>query len=937
MAPRGEEVMPLPDDVSEAARDLGHDWANIGLAIGDTQIAQDPVETLGWSGESADAYADEARALKEHTQDLASRFPGIKTALDGWADAVTAAIGAINPTLWDQYDTETSAYHTSMDTFDHDVQEAHAQGHPYSTYEVNEQRRIFADTRDQAHAATVETYRQTLATLDEAASTAATAVRAAVDQVFGGDPAPDGRNAIGAALFDDMPLVDGQAEWEYAQEESAAAAQILTNPTPTPDEIREFQEKYGDLCDNPFFATALAERVTPEQMMQFLMVTNLYTDAIVDEDADGTDDFNATISDVVSSLGTAMVLSTGGTNADPAIAGTQASFDLVRDGLTTADGTAVSVDTDGDHIADGGLVAERLDQVKVMGNALYNTLGDHIDPADRSAGAHYGYEYLAQMFAHAASDNPNLALGAEFLDGDDSVARDIVQWDHDHLQEMTLLGRYGDWGTFDDLPGGEVAGLGLSSDPVTSMMLLLDEPAALSDGSLGADTVGHDDLMDESAQRLDAVRGFLLSDTGFEVDLDPRAEGDQSASTTMARYLTGHRLTDSFMGSTDGGEAFGKVLAQASGTEPPPDLEPDSPEFDAWSDRHRQAVEIAGNFMMGYQDGLDSDNSTYHGEDTFGMANSPLRSWAGVILAPHVEGITESLSGRYTGDTFEIDGQDPDGHGFAFGKEWANRFLGEGGLFIDLGFDDPPIDDHGTPDDPSDDTYVGGRAPAIDNLLVAAQHGYEHDIAEALSDGTSLNSVSDRWANILDAAFRAPEDASKEMLEALDERNSRWQKLVTAGVGAVPFGDLVTDSGVNWAIGQAKGNVLTPTLEGLFPTDNADDADHQIVSQGEMAETYMADVMYSAMSTDGQFPADGPTSPAEYCQLVDEDHRFVTDAGDVIPYGEMDSEQRSEFQNYLLYEQNGTDYSSAIKHTNTALDEARTTIEEARNLHGSEG
>lgn len=203
----------------------------------------------------------------------------------------------------------------------------------------------------------------------------------------------------------------------------------------------------------------------------------------------------------------------------------------------------------------------------------------------------------------------------------------------------------------------------------------------------------------------------------------------------------------------------------------------------------------------------------------------------------------------------------------------------------------------------------------------------------ALGTGVTsdLDRATDRWAPIIEASHTAPEEASVEALRALDARNERWQGLITAGVGAIPFGEVVSDPVGKWAIDQAKSHALTPTLEAMLSTDRAADGEVKLVGKIEMAERYMADAMYSVLSTDGRF-LPGPDSPEAYCEGLDSVSSFVTPLGDVIAYDTMTSEQRAQFEHYLLQEKNGTGYASSVLRTGEALNQSLLERGEARTL-----
>lgn len=235
-----------------------------------------------------------------------------------------------------------------------------------------------------------------------------------------------------------FPILDGQAEWEHAQEEAKKAAEQFHYPPSSLEEVAEFQRLFGDQCSNPFFAQALAEQVSPEEMTRLLAVIEGFKGADQDEMLDGVCRF----------LGMAVVLSTGGMNADPSMAQMQEEYALVHDGLTTGTGAASTT-----------WLRLVWSSGKPQGtNTLYTAEGAPVQPGTRQMearfGYHYGYEYLATLLSSAGNTNSNLALGSGFFTGDHSLAHDIVAFDHAHGEEIARGGGYGNWGSHTP-PGGD--------------------------------------------------------------------------------------------------------------------------------------------------------------------------------------------------------------------------------------------------------------------------------------------------------------------------------------------------------------------------------------------------------------------------------------------------------------------------------------------------
>ncbi|MDN5963837.1 MAG: hypothetical protein L0H81_04760, partial [Actinomyces sp.] len=900
----GKDVMPLPPDIRAQAEELARDFETVGAAVAHTQVAAtSPGGVPGWLGESADAYTDEIRRLGDHARELSGSFAAPANALRTWSDETGLAVDSRVPELWRRYDEAEARYQAALADLRHRDQDS-LLPRAYSWIEGGEEGMI-ARERAAVQARVKAEYRREMERLDASAQEAAASVRGVLDQVAGAGSADGGRSAVGARLFDDMPLVDGQATWEHAQEVAPDIVRVMLDQDLSPDELQVFRDRYADLLHDPFYVNALQEHVTPQDLAEFSL--QVAGTAPMVEDGVG--------SEVLRAVGTALVLSTGGTNLEGG-AGSQTSFETARAGLITQDGSTVEENR-----------GEWMEQFKEAGRTLH-------DRSDLSPAFTWmemtGYEVFSQLMGAAAQENPELALGPAFFDdpsGGRSVAADIVAWDNEVKEYRQLHGYRSGPLLFPD---------GVSTrDPLHSMYLLMDRPDSLDLDTADAALVAAD------RGRLDAIQRFLTTDTPFDVDTNWDGEvthgekrGDvvmpDEKPVDMTRYLTGLRQSGGYGGTyhgfQDGGEAFGEAIQQASETGRYP--EPRAEDYarpedftqahrswesgrEAFSDRHDRATQIAGNFLLGYQDGLDADfnvswvgdTDTVDGQDVFGHSNPALRSWAGVILAPHVGGITDSLSGLYTGTG--VAGLGPDGHRFQFDATMANKILGANGVLVDLGFDNPGVDEHGTTDK-SDDTYIGGRAPAIDNILTAARQGFEADLRAALTAGDSGVRAADRWAPLIEAAFTAPEEATGEALRALDARNERWQGLVSAGLGAVPFGDIVSDKVGSWAIGQVKDNALTPTLDALLSTDNASATPGQVVERGEMAETYMRDTVYRSLTSHGTFP-DGPDSPANYCLGLESDRSFVSSDGRVIPYDRMQPSQRREFETYLLDTLAGTD------------------------------
>ena len=593
-----------------------------------------------------------------------------------------------------------------------------------------------------------------------------------------------------------------------------------------------------------------------------------------------------------------MVLSTGGVNADPAMAQTQEAFSASRAGLATDTGGSVE-----------DLIKTRLNEWKGVGNTLLNADGSAADPRlgyqGGQMGQHYGYEYLATMLSGSANSNQNLALGPEFFDGPDSLAQDIVSFDHAHGHEISRTGGYGNWGPKLP-PGGDRNG----TDPVESMFKLMDEPAAFSDGSLTKDSPSWDALSAQNSRRFDAAQKFLASDTNFGID--PASEARRVPPFTdhgpmnMTRYLTGFRGDELYSGTQDEGNSLGRVIAQASIAEPMPQgIDHSSPEYQAWKARSERSANIAANFLVGYQEGLEVDNELINGEDPFGKRHAAMRNWVGTILAPHIEGIANSLD-LPGGENFSLrDPQLNDGYLINLGPDLVNRIIGKNGLFTDLAFD-RPVDINATPDDPTDDQTAAGRDPAINTLLAAANAGYHDDMRTALSAGdmNALDQVQTKWAPLLNDLTVAPAGASEQVGAAIDESNARWKSLISKGIGMLPFDKIIGDGHdmQKWLVAQAKDVGLPLSLEAMLSEEHAAAANRDGLEAHNGLEKSMRDSIYQAISEGNYWGNDPARTPQEFLAETSKEDSFLDDNGNVIPYDKMTAEQAGRFRDYVQSE-----------------------------------
>lgn len=833
-----EALMPLPINSAPAAEYYSTSLANMAGRLSNTQVASITAQSVpNWIGEAADAYTDEIRQLRSRVEKLRDTTTPVRNVLDDWAEAVNHAVTVTVPNLHSEYDEATAQFERQKSDLEQ-MREELASGIYH--FELTAIRENYNDRVSEI----VNRYKLAMNELDAKAQETAGKIRAAIDAYIPPEVVKKGRDAIGATLFDGLPLVDGQAQWEFAQSQAREAAELLGDGIATPDKVREFHQKFGDMSDDPFFSKALLEEVSPDKLMRFSITMDLLRGQVV-VDGEVDREFDKIVDNTVKHMGNVFVLSTGGMNLEGG-GQAQASFESVKDALTGRDGSSIEA-----------LTKKYIEQWKTVGNTFYDTVGNPFDDTSfrGSAYAHYGYEYLGAMLHRAAEDNENLALGPAFMEGKGSIAHDMLRWDHETIGDLGQPFGYGHWGR--SAFGNRYEQL----DPISGLLKLMDQPAALTDGSINLDHLT-DDASSKGLNKLinhrfDAVQRFLTSDTTFEVDSAGMPKRSSSlfvapdGPMNVTRYLTGFRNTDTYPAPADQGEALGRVLAQSSavGSTPPPDAPDGSVEYERWKDRHKRSTAIALGFLEGYQDGLDIDWEDQNGENYFGMRNAGLRSWAGEILAPHVDDLADAM---YTPENQETGLLSPrrGDWDFTIDEDLRDRLISRGGFFTDIALDKAAVNDAGTPDNHQDDFYERGRMSAADRLLGAAQNAYRNEAGAAHLSGNpnEMKNVLQRWGSVLNPLLVAPEEAADIHLQAINERNARMHKLINAGISIIGVEDAISKVPGGVVLTEALDYAKEPALEALLPTDLSNS---QGIAHGhKTAELLMGKGYITALSDD---------------------------------------------------------------------------------------
>lgn len=810
----GAEALESPKPVTGASEVASH-WKAIGSAIGQTQAAQNaslPPES--WTGKTADAASSEIQKLGGKLSDLSGKFATPVSALTTWEERNSQGIKTVE-SLQTQWDEAVAAYKKTKAEID-------ARAATDKEYNPASDLKAAESTLASAQAPLKESYDKEIHELSEAANTAATDIQKTSNDTIPADVVKGGRAAVGAELFGkDMPIADGAAEWDYARTKAPQLRDDLekaanSDKPLTEAEVKKLQEKWGDKLKNPYWVQALADSYREKHgkdanfsdMLNRLTVNAAGSSNLPSGEGETRNSF-------VNSIGNAMVLATGGSDASKDGSDTSAEYAQVKAGLRGHDGKTT------------------IEQIERANIESFKSTGDKVYNRQQGDSSLDGYQIFTQATGFAGVKNPYLTFGKEVYEGGaGSLAGKIVEYDQKHPSMNAMNPDAGvDLASILHSTDVDDKAWKLSHDPLQSLFQLSDTPDSIADGS--APSV----LQNAEGTRLMHLRDFLNSKTSFDVDLP---EGREDGKITFARYLTGNRHADDvdLLGNVDGGEALGDMLNDASNPKTADVPEPPASDDTAhkiWENDRRTRAAIAANTMAGYQDGLDYEHSALSGdpdhvkgEDVFGHKNWALRSWMGSIISPYVDDLASEMhnsTGEGSMEATSVTGEGHSGH-MAFGRDIVTRFKQEGGLLQDLAFDQPELEsDGGTTKNLLDDTYKVGRMPALQAVQVAAYTGYMGDVYDGLQNPDyqvrmhKIQGANERWTELIQETFDAKADQNTAIGKALDESNKRARQIVdfivdkgTAyAASQVPAGGALAEKAAQAAAGKA--------LDRFFPTD----------------------------------------------------------------------------------------------------------------------
>lgn len=893
----GAQALPQVPRVAMSAEAVATDINRQGTAIGNTQVAQNrslPPEE--WTGAAADAASSEIQKLGEKTVTLSEAFSPAATALNEWGSAVNSAISDVTG-MQNEWDTAVHDYNKAIEEADA-AYEAHgspldaqlygggsdwysdpnggwgSRSHDRSVAYNNASAALTA-AQDDIRARYVERLNK----LDDAAQTAADKINAAREPIVSDEAGAGGRSVVGVNLFgSDTPLLAGAEQWEDAQVQAEQMAEVLKKQPMTMQDIMTFNEKWGDLLENPFYAYALKQRVSTDEIYAAVLNAGM----LAGEDPNHPSyTFNK-------NLGTALALATGGANLSDSNRDNQKIFDSVSSGLVGENGLRIDQTT-----------LRTLDELKNTGRERFAPPGyDNAAPEFTMD----GYDIAGQIMGLAGRENTSLTLGPGFyadprfdpILGEKvhvkSVFQDMVAWDYEVGAGSRAIDKAGSlWQTRLIPPEyGNRDYLGYL-DPLQNIFTLSDTPDYLHGNS--------DDVLQQyEDKRLAALRYVLASDGPKDaggIEVYPPSD---SKKMNMTRYLTGWRgqAANGGFAYVDGGDAFGDMVNDASARTAKP-LSPSDPGYKEWQADDQLRAQVAENFLVGYGDGLDQNaDTTSKGEDVFGFYNPKLRSWLGHVVAQRVDDLAY-LSGHANFEEMDT--------GHSINPQSGYSMMNLSGtqvrhLYSKTGFLADLTHDRAAYQDLSDAAWMGYSTEVRD--LVRADYG---------SDGKdwihNFNSNTRGWDILINGIDTAPKDAGTALTEAEQRTNAEHRAAIDFALSVVPVDKIpVVGPGLSVAKTFAEGIWKDPLYEKYLPTEfSAEDiqrrADAEFKVDAEIGEKLNAEVK-SAFMARSEWPNTAGMSKEEL--LVEFAKQYPDDVrrdGSVPAYSQMTSEERGHLRTFL--------------------------------------
>ena len=615
----GVRALPQPErvtSVGSVAEALHH----IAGAMSDTQVMTVGESIVGWIGQSAGAFAHEARHIQAAVRKVQGAIANVIAALNEYQSVCNGLTQQIR-SHQQNWDSNIAWYKKEVSEVQSRVGAASGGQFPLldAVDGVEVAKAALRARLDERQADEARAYNKTVEAVDAAAASTAGKLKAALDAVVPGVTGPDGargvpsRAAVGLALFGGTKgILAAQSRWAAAEADAPAAAELINRidgktKLPSQAALRQFNAMYGArLASDPYFATMLMRHIGAERLCSI--------GSRIAGRADLSDSHKAQLKAFTASMGAGLILATGGSSTTDT--DTTNGFKAM-DTVLTMDGKKTIRQWRSDFQA----------ALNTYGQTSYDYEGNVISARNGVKMSLFGYEVFGQYLGQGARAHPELSVGDHFLngvDGKNSVAKAMVKWDAENPVNFRL----------NNVTTGSGYGGGKSEDP-----------GMFKDGLSWDYLQNMYEAMDNAPDKAPA-RTFMNSKLEW-VDKWPDNEPGEPRhrEMNMTRYLVGNRTQVGKVGSSalywaeDKGAALGTLIE---------DLSSDTSKA--------KSVNIAREFIKGYNDGLDRNYDGWQignqdkekGQDVFGYMNSNLRSHIGGILKEYTSDLAHELN-DYTG------------------------------------------------------------------------------------------------------------------------------------------------------------------------------------------------------------------------------------------------------------------------------------------------
>ena len=764
----GVRALPQPERVTSVGS-VAEALHRIAGAMSDTQVMTVGESIVGWIGQSAGAFAHEARHIQAAVRKVQGAIANVIAALNEYQSVCNGLTQQIR-SHQQNWDSNIAWYKKEVSEVQSRVGAASGGQFPLldAVDGVEVAEAALRARLDERQADEARAYNKTVEAVDAAAASTAGKLRAALDAVVPGVTGPDGargvpsRAAVGLALFGGTKgILAAQSRWAAAEADAPAAAELINRidgktKLPSQAALRQFNAMYGArLASDPYFATMLMREIGAEKLCAI--------GSRIAGRADLSDSHKAQLKAFTASMGAGLILATGGSSKTDT--DTTNGFKALDNALTT-DGKKTIRQWRSDFQA----------ALNKYGQTSYDYEGNVISARNGVKMSLFGYEVFGQYLGQGARAHPELSVGDHFLngvDGKNSMAKAMVKWDAQHHKNFDLND------TIVTSNTGKSAG---------------KEAGMLADGQSWDYLQNMYEAMDNAPDKTPA-RTFMNSTLEWK-------NGTENKQTNMTRYLIGHRNAGEKEGiyttywADDKGESLGKLVHELSN-------EPNK----------KESAQIAFNFIKGYTDGLNRnyDNGDFgnsdkiDGQDVYGYHNANLRSWAGQIIAPYTNDIAHSLADP---DPVidRIDYRGDKKYHLVFGENLKNNIMGNKGMFCDLMFDNG----------------INKRPAAINVISGTSMAEMDREFKEGVRSGNNvmLNKSVKAYSYLFTSIYEAPEAKDNAIKTYRAEKYKTLSKVIDWGIGKIAWEGIFAKEGTSNTIENIKKHGLE--LKNLYtPSESA--------------------------------------------------------------------------------------------------------------------